>query len=218
MSTAELGLSITPSDSRGSYWSITINNPTDDDNQRWSSLGNEPWVKKCDGQLERGEEGTLHLQGYVQTAHGRFLSKIRAALPRAHVEIARNAQALVKYVHKEETRVGKIEAIKTAGPGDVQHELYQELLYNGRQYFDTWKLDQDEFLWNLTEHEFWIKRNWEQLFDAAISRLIRAGYFGVEFAAANNQIRSAFKKYLPDILYRCHQASLRRNLVDPNAS
>jgi len=207
MSSAERGLSITPSDSRGSYWSITINNPTDDDNQRWSSLGNEPWVKKCDGQLERGEEGTLHLQAFVQTAHGRFLNKIRAALPRAHVEIARNPQALVKYVHKEETRVGKIETIKTAGPGDVQHELYQELLYYGNKYFQTWTIPQDDFSKNLEQHDKQIREHWEILFDAAISRLIRRGYYGVEFAAANNQIRSAFKKYLPDILYRCHSAS-----------
>lgn len=90
----------------------------------------------------------------------------------------------------------------------MQHELYQELLYSGNRYFQTWKISQDDFLENLERHDRAIRDHWETLFDAAISRLIRAGFYGVEFAAANQQIRSAFKKYLPDILYRCHSVAL----------
>lgn len=194
------------SDSRASYWSITINNPTEDDKRQWAALGQLPWVKKADGQLEKGKEnGTVHIQGYVATQHGRFLTKLREALPRAHVEVARNPSALVNYTKKEDTRVGKIEQVKTAGPADVQNELYQELLYNGRNFFKTWRLDQESFEENLENHKDMILKYWETLFDAAISRLIRQGYYGVEFAAANQQIRVAFKKYLPDILYRCHK-------------
>lgn len=193
------------SDSRASYWSITINNPTDDDKAQWSALGQQPWVKTVEGQLERGtEQGTLHIQGYVKTQHGRFLQKLRAALPRAHVEIAKNPTALVKYCKKEETRVGKIESVRTAGPGDVQNAVYQDLLYNGRNYYNNWNLDQDAFQENIQRYSYDIRQNWESHLDDAVKYLIKAGFYGVEFAAANQQIRFAFKKYLPEILYRCH--------------
>lgn len=192
------------SDSRASYWSVTINNPTDDDKNQWSSLGHQSWVKSVDGQLERGENGTLHIQGYVKTQHGRFLQKLRAALPRAHVEVAKNPTALVQYCKKEETRVGKIESVRTAGPGDVQHAVYQELLYNGRKYYKDWDIDQDGFFENLQRFSFEIRRDWEAHLDEAVKYLIRHGWYGVEFAAANQQIRLAFKKYIVEILYRCH--------------
>lgn len=192
---------------KASWWSITINNPTDDDKQQWSSLGNLPWVKETKGQLEHPEGGTLHIQGAVRTDYGRFFQKLCEALPRAHVEPARNDMAIQKYVVKPETRVGSIAPVKTAGPGDVQSEIYSEMFYNGNRYFETWAVAQDDFVSKVEQHRDHITRHWEVLFDAAISRLIRAGYYGVEFAAANQQIRVAFKKYLPDILIRCHTRS-----------
>lgn len=87
---------------RGSWWSITINNPTEADRQ---SLKQVPsFVKRVKYQDEVGDEGTLHIQGAVNTAQVRF-SQIKQWLPRAHIEVARNPKALLEYVSKSETAV-----------------------------------------------------------------------------------------------------------------
>lgn len=87
---------------KASHWSITINNPAEEDRQ---ALKDHPtFVKKVVCQDEVGENGTLHIQGYIQTTQVRF-SAIKKWLPRAHIEVARNKQALLNYVQKEETAV-----------------------------------------------------------------------------------------------------------------
>lgn len=87
---------------KGSHWSITINNPAETDRQ---ALKDHPtFVKKVVCQDEVGDNGTLHIQGYVQTTQTRF-SALKKWLPRAHIEIAKNPQALLQYVRKEETAV-----------------------------------------------------------------------------------------------------------------
>lgn len=85
---------------RASLWSITINNPTEEDRK---ALREHPsFVKMVKYQDEVGEEGTLHIQGAVQTGQVRF-SAIKKWLPRAHIEVARNKQALLNYVEKTDT-------------------------------------------------------------------------------------------------------------------
>lgn len=87
---------------RSSCWSITINNPTEEDRNQLKSP--PTWVKSCHHQDEIGDNGTLHIQGAVLTAQVRF-SQLKKWLPRAHIEVARNRQALLKYVKKPETSV-----------------------------------------------------------------------------------------------------------------
>ena len=77
------------------------------------------WVKEVTGQLEKGEEGTLHIQGMVRTQSVRFAA-LKKALPRAHIEIARCPAALAKYVSKVETRIAPLALIRTANQNDVQ--------------------------------------------------------------------------------------------------
>lgn len=57
-------------------------------------------------QLERGDQGTYHLQGWVEFKNPRKLGGLKRILPRAHWEPRRGSkkQALA-YVRKEETRV-----------------------------------------------------------------------------------------------------------------
>lgn len=87
---------------RATHWSVTINNPTDADRE---ALKNPPqFVKKVMYQDEIGEGGTLHIQGYANTAQVR-LSQLKKWLPRAHLEVARDKNALMKYVQKAETSV-----------------------------------------------------------------------------------------------------------------
>lgn len=87
---------------RGSWWSITINNPTQTDRDALKSPPS--FVKLVKYQDEVGDEGTPHIQGCVNTAQVRF-SQVKAWLERAHIEVARDKNALLKYVEKEDTAV-----------------------------------------------------------------------------------------------------------------
>lgn len=189
---------------RASCWSITINNPTEDDLVAWRSLSGLHWVREVTGQMEQGENGTPHLQGCLKTAQVRF-AQVKKALPRAHIEVARNVQALQSYVVKEDTRIAPIAAVRVATAADLQRTIYNTLLWEGSNYFDTWD-DTVSFVINVQNHRDTIRRFWEILLDEAVYRLIREGYYGIEFVVSNPQIRNAFKKYLPDILYRTHHA------------
>lgn len=90
---------------RGTCWSITINNPTADDMSPTLPAG---W--KLVGQMEKGEEGTLHYQGMLTTNQVRF-SAVKKVFSRAHIELAKNRKGLEKYVHKPETRVSEVSDI-----------------------------------------------------------------------------------------------------------
>jgi len=202
---------------KASCWSITINNPTDDDHAQWESLKSLPWVKMVNGQLEQGENDTPHIQGMVTTEYGRFFEKLKQALPRAHIEIAKNKFALANYVNKTETRIGEVAqyerpATRIATQKDIQRMLLFLVKCNvEKKYPDRWK-DVDGVLEDfLTEHGFMIKRDADYWIDMAVSRLIQDGYYGVEFVMANNQIRGAFKRYLNDILIREYHADNTQN-------
>lgn len=93
---------------RASVWSITINNPTPDD--RMALKEHPSFVKMVKFQDEIGEEGTPHIQGAVQTTQVRF-SAMKKWLPRAHIEVARNKQALLNYVEKTETAVPNTQVV-----------------------------------------------------------------------------------------------------------
>lgn len=182
-------------------WSVTINNPTDDDHKQWASLTSLPWVREVKGQLEKGEEGTVHLQGMVKTQSVRF-AQMKKALPRAHIEKAKNEVALAKYVSKEETRIGPTVQVKTATQADLQNEILKVLLEDLSCSPET----SEQMLEIVTTNTTKIKKNWELYLDIAVNRLIFHGYYGVEFVVSNPQIRMAFKKYLPAILYRTYNA------------
>ncbi len=78
-------------------WIFTLNNP---DPIEWPDS-----VKYAVWQLERGEEGTLHYQGYIQLHKRSRLSALKKILPRAHWEPRRGShQQAVDYCTKEETR------------------------------------------------------------------------------------------------------------------
>lgn len=93
-----------PSTVRASWWSITINNPTDEDRKLLEKQNLPSFVKSIHSQDEVGDEGTPHIQGAVNTTQVRF-SEVKKWLPRAHIEPARNKDALLKYVKKTETAV-----------------------------------------------------------------------------------------------------------------
>lgn len=92
---------------RGSCWSITINNPTKEDYDEIEHVKTQRWFKKWTGQLEQPEGGTLHIQACLETEYVRF-GAVKKLLPRAHIEKAKNQAALTNYVVKNDTRVGDV--------------------------------------------------------------------------------------------------------------
>lgn len=82
-------------------WVYTLNNPevpTD-----WTEV---PDVKYAIYQLEKGEQGTPHYQGYVEFTKNKRLSAVRKILPKAHWDIRRGTQQQAyDYVTKSLTKV-----------------------------------------------------------------------------------------------------------------
>ena len=89
-------------DAKFVWWSITINNPTVEDRQALATLPR--FVKEIGGQEEVGETGTPHFQCYLHTQRCR-MAQIKKWLKRAHIEGARNPEALKNYVAKSKTAV-----------------------------------------------------------------------------------------------------------------
>lgn len=84
-------------------WVFTINNPTDDDHVHLQDYAGSDDVQYLVCQLEEGESGTPHYQGYVQ-----FISRKRLAAAKmfisntAHMEVAKGtALQNTKYCTKE---------------------------------------------------------------------------------------------------------------------
>lgn len=201
-------------------WSVTINNPTEDDIRQWGLMKGLHWVREVSGQIEKGEEGTPHLQGCLQTTSVRF-AQVKKALPRAHIEAARSQTALAKYVVKQDTRVASIAPVKTATQHDVQKWCAHYVALDCYKWqaqklkvetVEPWDYD---ILVLITEWKYDILHNWEKYVDDAVRDLIIQGYYGVEYVMANAQVRNAFKKYLPEICYRHYAAPSPSAPQDP---
>lgn len=163
----------------------------------WSAMTGYPWVKELSGQLEEGEEGTPHIQGMIRTEYGRWFNQLRAALPRAHIEPAKNSVALAKYVQKSETRVGSIPTARVATQATLQERVYV-LMSMKRTEEDGPMRDY------IRENAVSIRARADEIIDEGVRSLIVDGYFGIEFVMSNNQVRGAFRRYLPEILMRTH--------------
>lgn len=90
---------------RSKYWCFTINNPTAEDSPATKLSDGGP-VKVMAYQLESGQNGTSHYQGYLEFNDPKSLSFTRSYLGgRAHVEKRRGtALEAFNYVVKEDTR------------------------------------------------------------------------------------------------------------------
>lgn len=88
---------------RAVHWMFVINNPTDNDEEKVKLL-----AEYCTGlvyQLERGEEGTEHIQGYCALEKRMRRSELSKRLPRAYLDVARSPKDAIVYCQKEDTRV-----------------------------------------------------------------------------------------------------------------
>ena len=160
---------------KSTNWSVTINNPTQNDEEYLALARQKGW--KVEGQLEKGDNGTPHYQLLVTCKGQQRFTAIKKAFPRAHIEPARDVVALKKYVNKEETRVGQL---------PTQNEQYpscSKLMAWYGEYYDTQR--------KLVGHECFDRLD---VFDQMICSKIRQGYY-VESMGVNPQIRSSIKNY-----------------------
>lgn len=187
-------------------WSVTINNPTDADMESWKNAKALHWVKDVIGQLEKGENGTVHIQGLLKTEKVRF-AQVKRAFPRAHIEPARNQNALETYVQKPETRVASIKTTKIATSMDVQRSVAMEVF----DYRDKHHPGEP-----LSEIRSYIEKNWEAFLDSAVEKLMMQGYYGAEFVVCNPQVRSAYRRYMYPMVVRYYNspAEVQQEKID----
>jgi len=141
------------------------------------------------GQYEQGEEGTRHFQGMLKTPQVRF-SQVKKAFPRAHIEVARNREALALYVNKQETRVATYEAQGVPSMFEYQEivasKWNKEVFEEYEQMYPTKPPDEHAMLY----------------LDNIVSSLIVEGYKGIEFIAINPMWRASWKKFYASIITR----------------
>jgi hypothetical protein len=156
------------------------------------------WI--CEGQLEEcPDTGRKHYQFAVKTPQVR-MSQVIKVFKGAHIEPARNKDALLQYVKKEETRVGdmpEVDVNKFPTADKFLNLVCQELL-------DTNAVPKS-FRMIIGEGEWYNGRVHDDdklgALDYATSQLIRKGIV-CELHAVNPQIRSAWKKFSTDICFR----------------
>lgn len=175
---------------RASCWSITQQIDTEEDGRTFMSRQLPPgW--KLQGQVEKAPStGKLHLQLLLKTPQVRF-SAVKKIFTQAHIEQARDERALAIYVHKEESRVRSVEHTATPTLWD----------------FNTMVLDK----WDCAEFEkFAGTTDWRRAsdemamlyVDKLIGDMIESGVRGAEYMGVNPMIRSSWKKFWKQMVYR----------------
>lgn len=86
-------------------YSITINNPESREQNTFEILLKKDFVKDGDYQMERGANGTRHIQGWITFKYPFPFNALKDWFPRAHLEVARNTNALRNYCKKVDTRI-----------------------------------------------------------------------------------------------------------------
>jgi len=195
---------------RSTCWSLTINNPTGDDEEQINLARQKGW--KVEGQLEKGSEGTPHYQLRVMTPQIRF-SAMKKAFPRAHIEAARDSIALGRYVTKEETRVSGLPTGQDRYPSlsKLWELIYQHYNTQDKYGWDILSLEEDAPSFYNEQADARLTKTPLVVFDEAVRALIIEGYH-VESIAANPSTRSMWKLYARELIARSHRQEAERAL------
>lgn len=201
----------TSSDNRSIYWSVTINNPREDDEENIAMARSRGWV--VEGQKEVGENGTPHYQLMVNTRTQQRFTALKKQFPRGHIEAARKPAALKAYVHKSETRVAELQVSERY---ITSNKTLFDMVFD---YLEGSEPDK-EFRIMVGETVPYDPERFEILraFDDACAHLICRGYYNVETMAVNPQVRCAITKFWKAILYRRQvdrQTDRQNNVVVP---
>lgn len=198
---------------RGTCWSLTINNPTDEDMNKTLPPG---W--RLEGQIEQAS--TKHFQGMLITPKIAFTT-VKQYFPRAHIEKARKKVALQKYVHKSETRLTEFTQ-KNRIPTifEFQEQIagqlpeYEQLSKD----FTSWFVKQYEAggdhrkqAMNMNQAQYFMK-----ILDEKTNELIEAGERGLEFVAINPMWRSSWLRFYKGILNRHKKHNETSHTIEPD--
>lgn len=94
--------------SRVRNWCFTLNNPTQEERDALSAISARlPEFRYMVYQLEEGEEGTQHLQGYIEFQRPMRFNTVKSMIsPRVHLERRRGTRDQAReYCMKEDTRI-----------------------------------------------------------------------------------------------------------------
>lgn len=163
------------------------------------------------GQLEQAPTtGTLHYQLMVETPQTRF-SAIKKAFPTAHIEISRNKAALAQYVSKTETRVAALAADNEKYPSVAG---FWKLVY---RYYDVdddsgWDQSADDVQFVDLDRQQALEGDPLGFLDIVAGNLIREG-FVIDHIITNPAVRSFWKKFHKDVLYRTRETDRQTDSV-----
>ena len=152
--------------------------------------------------------GNLHYQLQVKGPRERK-SAIKKLLPTAHIEKTKKDIALKQYVKKEDTRVAPMLDADDKYP--TANKLWELIFreYDQPDNKNGWEHDCDGS--DLPEVQLYYDSDQKALeadplafFDMMMGRLIRRGYY-VDVLACNPAIRSFWKKFWRDVLYRTRE-------------
>jgi len=187
-------------DERSSAWILTVNNPTEFDDEQIQTARRRGW--KCIGQKEQGEDGTPHYQFVVRTGQVRF-SAVKKVFTRAHIEACLNPIASETYCQKPETRIGDLppEEHRFISMNQIYDLWWGWLVDEGYGYSES-VISDTVSLWRPNEGTR--VGDGDQLlviFDKFVRSAIASGE-RVEVLAVNPQVRSSIKKFGFSILKR----------------
>lgn len=91
---------------KSSRWLCTLNNPEPESIieylEKWHTIGKARYVV---GQLEKGKEGTPHLQFFLNFTDPTRISALKKHCSRSHFEIVKIDNGAADYCMKEDTRL-----------------------------------------------------------------------------------------------------------------
>lgn len=179
------------------WYSVVINNPTDEDTAALQRKVDDGWL--VEGQKEVGKEGTPHLQLAVAT-RGEDWGMVKAAFPRANISEAKDVGALRKYVVKTETRsldftLSAPAHKSTCLPSKLDNVSFYDALFTRMEM---------EHTGTKTFNQSIIKDTTMALYDAGVCSVIRAA------STPDSALTFATRAIRPDVraLYRRYRAAL----------
>lgn len=182
---------------RATKWSVTINLKTvkkDTAESCISTARQKGW--NVFGQLEVGDEGTEHYQLAVATPQLRFTA-IKKVFPTAHIEVAKDWTALLKYVHKEDTRKEKMIEMNFVSYQMVRDKFFDFILTTNHAAPEFPLLDETKmFLW-----------------DSFIGHSLENG-IECDLVGVNPQYRSCITKYWSSYIVLSTRRQIVRQTTD----
>lgn len=176
------------SQSRGTKWSVTINLKTVSRATAEECINRARQANwRVFGQLECGDSGTDHYQLAVSTPQVRF-SQVKKMFPTAHIEIAKNWDALLAYCQKDDTRKEELKEVQSGYlPWSQLRSMFAEWL--AEQEFEQHTVDPERRL---------------AIWDRYIGSLIEEGY-EVDLMGMNANYRACISRYWRHYLNRYMQ-------------